>query len=228
MHKWLFGYEFPATLLFVHKSKVIIITSSVKATHLKFLEDVKLNGNTPVEFWKRINKDTEFNVSLFKKLVDLINDDICLENKKVGMLLKDKYDGPFIKEWNPVWEEGKKGLNVLDASLGLSKVLETKDEHELDLLNASGKSCDTFMKTLTKELIKCIDNETKITNAKLSDRIESKIDDSLFMKELNTALKSLSYKSSGFKPDVNDVEFTYSHHSIRSRLRFETFCSFYQ
>ncbi|GMM40769.1 chromatin-remodeling protein [Hanseniaspora uvarum] len=210
LHKWLFGYEFPATLVFLHKSKVIIITSSVKATHLKFLEDVQLNGNTPIEFWKRINKNTEFNVSLFKKLVDLINDDICLENKNVGMLLKDKYDGPFIKEWNPVWEEGKKGLNVLDASLGLSKVLENKDEYELDLLNASGKSSDTFMKTLTKELIKCIDNETKITNAKLSDRIESKIDDSLFMKELNTALKSLNYKTPGFKPDVNDVEFTYS------------------
>ncbi|XBW35606.1 hypothetical protein QEN19_001180 [Hanseniaspora menglaensis] len=210
LHKWLFGYEFPATLLFIHQSKIIVITSSVKATHLKFLEDQKINGNVTVEFWKRINKNTEFNVALFKKLIDMVNDDICLEHKTVGMIIKDKYDGPFIKEWTPIWEEGKKGLNVVDASLGLSKVLESKDTDEIDLIHASSASCDTFMKTLTKELIKCIDNETKISNAKLSDRIESKLDDSLFMKDLNNALKSQQYNNSSFKPDVNDVEFTYS------------------
>lgn len=210
LHKWLFGYEFPATLIFIHKSKIIIITSSVKATHLKFLEDRKINGDVSIEFWKRINKNTEFNIGLFQKLIDLINDDICLENKSVGMILKDKYDGPFIKEWSPIWEEGKKGLNIFDASLGISKALETKDADEIDLLNASGTCCDTFMKTLTKELIKCIDNETKITNSKLSDRIESKLDDSLFMKDLNNSLKSQKYNNSSFKPDVNDVEFTYS------------------
>ena len=210
LHKWLFGYEFPATLLFIHKTKIIIITSSVKATHLKFLEDTKINGTVSVEFWKRINKNTEFNISLFKKLIKLINDDLCLENRTVGVILKDKYDGPFIKEWSPNWEEGKKGLNIVDASLGVSKALETKDDDEIDLLNASGTCCDTVMKTLTKELIKAIDNETKVTNSKLSDRIESKLDDSLFMKDLNNSLKSQKYNNTSFKPDVNDVEFTYS------------------
>lgn len=50
-------------------------------------------------------------------------------------------------EWNPVWEAAVKEneFNVIDISLGLSKVWEVKDVNEQAFLSVSSKGSDKFM-----------------------------------------------------------------------------------
>ncbi|KAL6950188.1 FACT complex subunit spt16 [Hanseniaspora vineae] len=209
LHQWLLGYEFPATMIVFTKTKVIFITSNAKAKHLSFLEEKNgdIAENLKAEVWKRNNKDPQHNTKLFQDVVALLE-----PNSTVGMLLKDQYEGSFMNEWNPVWDASKSKYQVVDCSLGLSKVLEVKDSVELELLRVSAKCSDFFISSLNDDLIRNIDEETKITNARLADNIDGKIENPKFLKELNSNLRGFisNSKDVKIKFDINNVDWAYS------------------
>lgn len=113
-------------------------------------------------------------------------------------------------EWNPAWEAAVKenDLKVVDVSLGLSKVWEAKDANEQAFLSVSSKGSDKFMDLLSNEMVRAVDEELKITNAKLSDKIENKIDDVKFLKQLSPDLSALCPSSHKFNFDL--LDWTYS------------------
>ncbi|CAI7115540.1 BEM_collapsed_G0018920.mRNA.1.CDS.1 [Saccharomyces cerevisiae] len=128
----------------------------------------------------------------------------------IGIPEKDSYQGKFMTEWNPVWEAAVKEneFNVIDISLGLSKVWEVKDVNEQAFLSVSSKGSDKFMDLLSNEMVRAVDEELKITNAKLSDKIENKIDDVKFLKQLSPDLSALCPPNYKFNFDL--LDWTYS------------------
>lgn len=206
LHNWLLGYEFPATLIAVLPGKVVVITGAGKAKHLE--QAVKMFEQLPVklELWQRKSKDVEYNEKLFKDIIELIK----VAGKKVGMPKNDTYQGKFIAQWNPLWEEAVKSaeLEIVDITLGLSTVWEVKDDKEKTLLKVSSKASDKFMNLLSEEMVSAVDEELKISNAKLSDKIENMIDDSKFLKKLASELSPFCPKGEQF--DINLLDWAYS------------------
>ncbi|CAI4455299.1 ABA_G0018590.mRNA.1.CDS.1 [Saccharomyces cerevisiae] len=154
LHNWLLSYEFPATLIALVPGKVIIITSSAKAKHLQKAIDLFKDPESKItlELWQRNNKEPEHNKKLFDDVIALINS----AGKTVGIPEKDSYQGKFMTEWNPVWEAAVKEneFNVIDISLGLSKVWEVKDVNEQAFLSVSSKGSDKFMDLLSNEMVR--------------------------------------------------------------------------
>ena len=208
LHNWLLSYEFPATLIALVPGKVIIITSSAKAKHLQKAIDLFKDPESKItlELWQRNSKEPEHNKKLFDDVIALINS----AGKTVGIPEKDSYQGKFMTEWNPVWEAAVKEneFNVIDISLGLSKVWEVKDVNEQAFLSVSSKGSDKFMDLLSNEMVRAVDEELKITNAKLSDKIENKIDDVKFLKQLSPDLSALCPPNYKFNFDL--LDWTYS------------------
>ncbi|AET37458.1 chromatin-remodeling protein SPT16 Ecym_1211 [Eremothecium cymbalariae DBVPG len=218
LHNWLLGYEFPATLISIFKKKCVIITSAAKAKHL--LDGIeKINkeqqqgskgdgdeGGFTIDLWQRNNKDPEHNTKLFEDLIGLLKE----AGQTVGIPLKDSYQGKFMTEWNPVWESAisEHGFKTVDVSLGLSTIWAVKDEQEQAMLHVSSKASDKFMNLLSDELVRAVDEELHITNAKLSEKIEHKIDESRFLKKLSADMLAVYPK--GEKFDVNFLDWAYS------------------
>lgn len=206
LHNWLLSYEFPSTIIAVLPDKVVIITSAAKAKHLE--KAVELFSNEPIklELWERNSKDPEHNKKLFEDVIDAIQK----AGKSVGAPEKNVYQGKFMLEWTPLWEEAVKKyeLNVVDISAGLSKTWEIKDDNEKALLAVASKSSDKFMDSLADEMVRAVDEELKITNAKLSDKIENKIDDDSFLKKIAPEVSKLCPKDHSFNLDL--LDWTYS------------------
>lgn len=206
-HNWILGYEFPATLITVTSGKIVIITSAAKAKHLNGLLTLfKDDDEIKLEIWQRNNKLPDHNKKLLDDVIDLIKS----SGKKVGIPTKDTYQGKFMTEWNPLWEDAKKENNfeVIDISLGLSKIWEVKDENEQKLLAVASKASDKFMNLMTDEIVKAVDEELKITNAKLSDKIENQIDDLKYLKKISSDLSALC--PTGHKFNIDLLDWSYS------------------
>lgn len=216
LHNWLLGYEFPATLIAVIPEKVVIITSAAKARHLTSAIDLFKDSEVKLELWQRNNKDPEHNKKLFLDVIELIKN----AGKTVGIPQRDSYQGKFMAEWTPLWEDTVKSenLNIVDVSPGLSAVWEVKDKKEVSLLKVSSKGSDKFMSLLSDEMVRAVDEELKITNAKLSDKIENKIDDSRFQKKLSAELSPLCPQGDSF--DINFLDWAYSP-IIQSGAKFD-------
>lgn len=206
-HNWILGYEFPATLIVLTEGKVVIITSAAKAKHLDgALKLFKEDDGLKLEIWQRNNKLPEHNKKLFDDIIELIK----ASGKNVGSPIKDSYQGKFMTEWNPIWEEAQKAndLKIVDISLGLSKIWEIKDENEQKLLSVASRASDKFMNLMTDEIVKAVDEELKITNAKLSDKVENQIDDLKYLKKISNDLISLC--PTGHKFNIDLLDWSYS------------------
>ncbi|OXB44943.1 hypothetical protein B1J92_C03047g [Nakaseomyces glabratus] len=208
LHYWLMGYEFPATLIVFTPGKVVIITSGPKAKHLEKVVELFKNNNNGVELeiWQRNNKDVEHSQKLFKDIIELIN----TAGKTVGIPEKDVYEGKFMKEWKPIWDAAIKEheFKLVDISAGLSSTWEVKDDKEKAYISIASKCSDRFMNLLSDEMVRAVDDELKITNSKLSDKIENKIDDLKFLKKITNDLSAMCPPNHKFTLDL--LDWTYS------------------
>lgn len=206
LHNWLLSYEFRATVIVLVPEKIVIITSSAKAKHLQEAVDLFKDEKVKLELWERNSKEPEYNKKLFLDVIELIKQ----AGKIVGTPEKCSYQGKFMTEWNPLWEEAVKenDFKICDVSLGLSMTWEVKDNVEQSLLAVASKASDKFMDLLADEMVNAVDEELKITNAKLSDKIENKIDDAKYLKKLAPDLSSLC--PPGHKFNIDLLDWTYS------------------
>lgn len=206
LHNWLLGYEFPATLIAIFKEKTIIITSGAKAKHLLPALSKFDDSEYKLEIWQRNNKDADHNRKLFSDLLEYV----ASQGSTVGMPLKDSYQGKFMVEWEPIWKDAveKNNLKAVDCSVGLSSTWKEKDAKEKAYLAVSSKCSDKFMDLMSNEIVNAVDDELKITNAKLSDKIENKIDDTKFLNKLSLDLNPLCPPKDKF--DINFLDWAYS------------------
>ncbi len=169
LHNWLLGYQFPATALLVTKSKVIFVTSVSKAKHLNGIKSPN------VLIWAR-NKDTEHNKKQFENLIE----EVKSAGNNVGLVLKDKFEGKFIDEWNSVWSKREGDFTKIDIAAGLSQVMEVKDDEEIRATRIASKTSSVMLEYFSDEMVSIVDEEKSISHEKLSEKIEQKIDDAKF------------------------------------------------
>lgn len=192
---WLLGYEFAHTAIFLTKDKCIIITSEGKAKHLKPLTDAKPATGTTLEVWTR-TKDTEHNKSLFVKLLAELK-----ASGQIGAVLKDTFKGKFIDEWNQL--TGPESLEYKDAAEFISKALELKDADEFRATQIASHASTVMMDAFANDMMEIVDNETKITNMNILDKLDKKIDSNKWF--TRSALgKKLLQASKDFDPDLVD------------------------
>ena len=204
MHTWLLGYEFPATAIYITNKKIYFVTSVSKAKYLQPLAN-SANSNNNIVIFSR-NKDPEHNKNQFEKFFKEVENTISESNNSVGILSKDKYQGKFISEWNPLWDEHKTKFELKDVSLGVSETLEFKDEEEQRNLRIAARTSVNMMSYFTDEMSKIVDEDLNVSNSKLVDKVENKIDDAKFFKsiETNKAMKKL-----GKDFDLNNLDWCY-------------------
>lgn len=190
IHNWLLGYEFPATALFITKESVIFVTSAGKA---KYINGLKSNS---LQVWTR-SKDVEHNKKLFDDLVAEIK-----KSTKVGILTKDKYQGKFINEWDPIWNGVKDSLDLVDVGAGISQALEIKDEDELKKLKAASKISSNFMDFFQNQMVNIVDDELNTTNNQLSEKVENKIDDEKYLNSMKKGVVA--------DLDINQLDWCYT------------------
>ncbi|GMM33338.1 chromatin-remodeling protein [Saccharomycopsis crataegensis] len=191
LHNWLLGYQFPATALLITKQRVIFVTSGPKARHLSGVKSPN------VLIWTR-NKDPEHNKKLFENLVE----EIKSAGDKVGVLTKDKFEGKFVDEWNSVWSKEEDAITKVDIGAGLSQVMEVKDDEEIRYTRLACRASSIMLDYFSDEMVTIVDEEKSITNMKLSEKIENKIDDAKFFNDKKKKL------SNDFDP--NSLDWSYS------------------
>lgn len=193
-HNWLLGYEFPATLIAVTKEKTIFITSVAKA---KYLQPLK---SEHVLVWTR-NKDPEHNKKLFEDFVALLSADSIT---KIGVLTKDKYQGKFINEWTPFWDKinADDKIEKNDIAVPFSRAIEAKDDNELKNIRLASKISSNFMEYFSNEMVTIVDEDLKMSNSKLSEKIENKIDDEKFINKLK--------KEKNLDIDIDQLDWCYT------------------
>jgi nucleosome binding factor SPN SPT16 subunit len=190
LHNWLLGYEFPATAILITKDKSIFVTSAGKA---KYLSGIK---SSSVEIWTR-TKDAEHNKKLFEDLAKSLG-----ELKKIGVLPKDKYQGKFINEWDPIFATIKSDVELIDVTLSLSQSLEVKDDEELKKLRLAAKTSSLFMDYFQNEMVGIVDEEKKVTHEKLTEKVENQIDRDDFLRSLKKKL--------GPEFDIDQLDWSYT------------------
>ncbi|GME91779.1 unnamed protein product [Ambrosiozyma monospora] len=157
LHTWLLGYEFPATAIYITAKKVVFLTSIGKT---KYLNPLKA-GNNNIVIHAR-NKDPEHNKKLFEEFIKDLKESTTDANKKIGYLMKDKYEGKFIKEWTPIFEKeiaNSDAFELVDVPAGVSVSMEVKDEEEQKNVRVASRASTNMMTYFTDEMSKIIDED---------------------------------------------------------------------
>ncbi|RLV90278.1 FACT complex subunit SPT16 [Spathaspora sp. JA1] len=201
LQTWLLGYEFVHTGLYITKDKCVFLTSEGKAKYLKGLTTKQSANSSDVELWIR-TKDADKNRQLF---VDLISQ-LSQNGGSYGSVLKDKYKGRFIEEWQEVVSGGEK-LTQVDLAGLLSKCMEVKDSEEFNNTKIASKASVVMMDTFANEMMVVVDEEKKITNSQISDQIEDKIENNKWYLKSKLG-KSLLQPIREFDPEF--LEWCYS------------------
>lgn len=197
---WLLGYEFVHTGIYITQDKCVFITSEGKSKYLKGLTAKPTANSSEVEIWPR-TKDAEKNKELFVQLIAELKKH---DNGAYSTVLKDQYKGKFIDEWTEVSADA--GLEKRDATLLLSQSMELKEVDEFANTQIASKASSAMMETFVDEMLVIIDQEKKITNSELTDRIEDKIDNNRWFAKSPTGKKLATNKE--FDPEL--IEWCYS------------------
>jgi nucleosome binding factor SPN SPT16 subunit len=203
LHTWLLGYEFPATAIYITNKKIYFVTSVSKARYLQPL--INSTNNNNIIIYSR-NKDPEHNHAQFDKFFKEIEASLSESNKTIGILQKDKYQGKFITEWNPLWDDFQSKAELMDVAAGISETLEFKDEEEQKNLRIAARASVNMVNYFTDEMSKIIDEDLNVTNSKLVEKIENKIDDAKFFKNMDA---NKSMKKLGKDFDLNNLDWCY-------------------
>ncbi|KAI9815718.1 MAG: FACT complex subunit spt16 [Pycnora praestabilis] len=177
MHFWLLGYEFPATLFLFTPETFYIVTTAKKAKHLEPLK----NGKVPIEILIR-GKDADQNAKIFERCAEVIK----TSGKKVGVIAKDTSSGPFVDEWKKAIGDVSKEVEEFDIAPALSAAaLSVKDENELRAMRNASRACTGLMASFfVEEMSEILDAEKKMSHKALADKVDAKIDEPKFFKNL--------------------------------------------
>ncbi|KAJ1954193.1 FACT complex subunit spt16, partial [Linderina pennispora] len=182
---WLLGYEFPNTLMLFTKSKLYIIASPKKAKILQPLQGVP--DGVPIEILIH-GKDAAKNQTVFDQTIAAIQE----AGPNVGVVAKDTSSGKLVDEWNTAFEPSKGSMTMVDVSHGLSRVLALKEDGELQYEKTAASICSTVMQDFfIEDMANTFDQEKKVTNMKMSERITGVLTNDKLSKRLFSKVKML-------------------------------------
>ena len=161
------------------------------------MESLK-GGKVPIEILVR-GKDPEENAKQFEKCLDVIK----AAGKRVGIISKDNSSGPFADEWKKAFGDISKDIEEVDVSTALSTAaFAVKDENELRIMRDASRACTGILQEFfVEEMSAILDAEKKVTHRSLAEKIDKKLDDGKFFKNLKTKLPP--------DFDTSQLDFTY-------------------
>ncbi|EIE81524.1 hypothetical protein RO3G_06229 [Rhizopus delemar RA 99-880] len=160
LQTWLLGYPFFQTLMIIKPDKITVICSQKKADTI---ETVKQGDKqVPVTIIRR-GKNLEENVALYKSVIEDLND------KRVGVVIKDKFNGKNIEEWKKACEKYNKNFEEL--------IVVNMQKYQRTVRLAAKASSNMMQYYFIPEMSTLIDEEKPITHEKLSDMTENVLED---------------------------------------------------
>ncbi|KAJ3184411.1 FACT complex subunit spt16 [Gaertneriomyces sp. JEL0708] len=194
LQTWLFGYEFPETIIALTADKILILTSEKKARYIEPLA----KRVRALEIIKR-TKDEAVNKAGITQLINALAS--SHNGKKIGVIAKDRYQGQLIKEWQDALKSGDRNFEEADVSAGVATVLAVKDEDSLRNIRQAAKLSSMVMKKyFVNEMMDIIDEGKQIKHDKLSAHVEDMIHN-------EDARKKYKFPTD---LDYENVEFAYS------------------
>ncbi|CAG8451663.1 423_t:CDS:10 [Paraglomus brasilianum] len=194
VQQWLFGDECNDMLILITHDTFHIITGESNVARLEELKQTE--KSIPIEIYAR-SKNLEKDRTLFENVVNIIK---STEEKRVGILPKDKFSGTFVQDWQAVYESNKSNFHEVDVSLRLASLLAIKDEDEQGAMRSACKVTSIFMKRAIEMLSGTIDDDKKMTHEKLAEDIDNIINDAKVWKEHRSLLQNI---------DANRLEWCY-------------------
>eukprot|EP00930_Biecheleria_cincta_P082284 TRINITY_DN72045_c0_g1_i1.p1 TRINITY_DN72045_c0_g1~~TRINITY_DN72045_c0_g1_i1.p1 ORF type:complete len:1097 (-),score=248.13 TRINITY_DN72045_c0_g1_i1:361-3651(-) len=194
MHHWLFGFEFPETVVILQRGgKVIVWTSSKKVKYFQDFEgpDFRLVQRvTPAS--------VAADASQFKEVMDLLRTGGG-SNVVLGIPQKETPKGPFAQVVADVLPT-LSGFTVEDCREGISRLLAKKDEQEVKVTKESCSFACEVMKKFSETMETIIDEERQVTHAKVCSEIEDILDNDADMNKICS--------KTGLQPSQLDISST--------------------
>lgn len=189
VQQWLFGVEITDTAIVFCDKVVVFVASPKKIAFFKQIENGKENDHLPKYVFVNREK-TDADKKFLKEAIDHIKK--SGSGSKIGVFLKDKYDGEFFADWNKAIDQA--GFDKIDAGVLMSNVLAVKDEAELNNIKKAAEITNRiFSKQLKDQIINIIDGEKKVKHSKLSEQVEAAISDPKLVSPGDKALVEICY-----------------------------------
>ncbi|KAI8985467.1 FACT complex subunit spt16 [Pilobolus umbonatus] len=176
LQTWLLGLPIFQSIMIITQDKVTVICSQKKADIIETLKQG--DKQVPIDVIRR-GKMTAENVPLYGPIIKQLN------NKRVGVIAKDKFKGKNMDEWAKACASFNKSFEEVDVSTAISSCLAEKEEEEIKLIRTAAKLSSNMMEHFfIPEMSTYIDEETPITNDKLSDLTENALEDPKMAKRI--------------------------------------------
>ena len=167
---WLFSYELPDTLLMFTERGMHVVAGGKKAALMENAREV-LKEECGLDLAVHVKPKGEDGAAQAAAVVEAIKS----ENLVVGMVMKEKNEGAMMQYVTKAL--GEAGMEIKDVTSGVSLAMAAKDEKELGFVNKAVTLTSKALGFAVKEMEATIEDEKKLTHAKLSEMTEDAIID---------------------------------------------------
>lgn len=173
LFSWLLGYEFPETVMLITKNAVAFLTSPKKGAILDALLQHK--SSTEIVIIKR-EKELGRSGEHFDQLWNLVRREAATGKRaKVGLVPRDKNEGPMIGEWLSYFANKAGDYEIVDVTAELGVVLASKDDLELKNVRLASKLTSVVLADqLVKKILNIVDEgRGRTTHSQIADEVEA-------------------------------------------------------